>query len=125
MRASKRTQILTGNVATRLTPEEAKQVAEAARRAGLSTSEWVRRAIINGLETGADTRLLLSELLALRKILLLLYMDSYEGEKASEARLKRAVELAESTKFAMSEKRILALQSHMQAAEKKTTESAA
>lgn len=106
MRASKREKNLTSHVGARLLPAEAERVAKCAAAVGLTNSEWIRQVILQAFDLAIGDRLVLSELLALRKIFLLLQVDSAEGLKLSPERLRNAVEQAEATKFSMAEGRI-------------------
>jgi hypothetical protein len=95
-----------------VTPEEEERIRERAAEVGLTKSEWCRQAILRSLETGAETRLLLAELLAIRKVFLALHVDVLQGQSLSEPRIRQVVEQAESTKFAMADNRIQAFRSH-------------
>jgi hypothetical protein len=67
--------------------------------------------LIQALDTSLDTRLVLSETLALRKIVLALHLDLSQGQAVTEQRIRSVVENAEATKFAMAESRIHAFRS--------------
>jgi len=79
---------------------------------GLTKSEWCGQAILWSLETGAETRLLLAEFLAIRKVFLALHVDVLQGHRPTEQRIREAIEQAEATKFAMADNRIQAFRSH-------------
>jgi predicted DNA-binding protein len=107
MHASQRTKTLTNYVSSRLTQEEEDRIKDLARKAGITKSEWCRRAILQALDAGPDTRLVLSELLALRRILMALQLDSVQGLRLNELRLQEIVNEAESKKIALADSRIL------------------
>jgi hypothetical protein len=106
MHKSNRPRTLTSTVTVHVKPSEDDLLQERATDVGLTRSEWCRQALLDALEVTADSKLVLSELLALRKILILLLKDQCDGRKLSNERLREAVEQAEATKFAMAESRI-------------------
>ncbi|MGH9622752.1 MAG: plasmid mobilization protein [Bryobacteraceae bacterium] len=106
MHSAKRQKTLTEYIGARLTPAEGGQVRERAEEAGLTKSEWCRQVVLEALETGPETRLLLAELMALRKIFLTLHKEAVEGGELSAQRVKTVVEDAEATKHAMADQRI-------------------
>ncbi|HEX7362242.1 MAG TPA: hypothetical protein VF283_17260 [Bryobacteraceae bacterium] len=106
MHSAKRPKTLTEYIGARLTPVEGEQVRERADQAGLTKSEWCRQVVLEALETGPETRLLLAELMALRKIFLTLHKEAVEGGELSAQRVKAVVEDAEATKHAMADQRI-------------------
>ena len=79
--------------------------------AGLTRSEWCRQALLQALEAPPETRLLLSELLALRMILLRLHLDLIDGDQPTKERVKEILERADATKHALAEQRIHAFHS--------------
>ena len=111
MHASKRPKVLTRHVGTRLTPKEATRLERRAQEQGLTASEWLRQVTLQVLEFPSAARLLLAELMSLRKIVLALHADLLQGHKPTEPRIRQAVEEAESTKFAMADNRIQAFRS--------------
>lgn len=68
MEAGSRPKILTGCIAARITPEEEALVRQRAEAAGLSPSEWARRALTAVASTSPETRLLLEQIEALRVV---------------------------------------------------------
>jgi hypothetical protein len=82
-----------------------------AQQAGLSLSEWCRQALLRALDVSPETRLLLSELLAIRKVFLALHVEALQGQPLNEQRVRQAVENAEATKHAMADSRIHAFRS--------------
>lgn len=114
MQAAKRIKSLSNCVSARLTPEEEDLIDEQSRQSGLTKSEWCRRVILQALETSPESRLLLSELLALRRILMALQLDGIHGLPLTELRLQQVVDEAESKKFALADSRILALKTEQQ-----------
>lgn len=95
----------------RLTPAENKRVKQCAEAAGLTRSEWCRQVLLHTLDAPLETRLVLSELLALRMIVLRLQLDLIEGEQPTMERMKEILERADATKYTLAEQRIRALQS--------------
>lgn len=79
--------------------------------AGLTRSEWCRQALLQALEAPPETRLLLSELLALRMIVLRLHLDLIDGDQPTKERVREILERADATKHALAEQRIQAFQS--------------
>ncbi len=59
---------LTDTMSVRLTVEERKSLESRADDAGLSLSEWSRQALLASTATSPQTRLLLSEIIAVRKL---------------------------------------------------------
>src|SRR6185437_5911021 len=112
MQAKKRSKRLNSVVAIRLSSEQAFQLSERARQAGQTSSEWGRRTILQARDASVDTRLILAETLALRKIVLALQLDLLHGLTAHQQPLRFIMEHAECTKFAMTESRIHAARSH-------------
>jgi hypothetical protein len=111
MQARKRSRNLNSVVAIRLSEEQSARLSERAKQAGQSSSEWGRQTLVEALDASQETRLILSETLALRKIFLALHIDLLQGHAVTEQRVRAIVENAEATKFAMTESRILALRS--------------
>lgn len=120
-----RLKTLSGNVTAHLTPAEENRMKERAESAGLTKSEWCRQAILGALETPLDAQLVLAEIMALRKIILALHLDSIHGEKLTEQRLRMLVEQAETSKHAMADARIHAFPLKVKTATEKAPEPAA
>lgn len=112
MHASNRPKVLTRHVGTRLTPDEATRLEMRAQEQGLTASEWLRQITLQVLEFPSAARLLLAEVMSLRKIVLALHADLLQGHRPTEQRVREAIEQAESTKFAIADNRILAFRSH-------------
>jgi formate-dependent nitrite reductase cytochrome c552 subunit len=106
MKAKKRTITLPLVLGVRLTHIERKSIEAAANAAKSTASEWSRRTLLQAVDVSSEARLLLAEILALRKILILLMKDQCDGRNLSNDGLREAVEQAEATKFAMAESRI-------------------
>ena len=111
MQLRKRTRSLDSTVTAKHTAQEGKRIKEAADRAGLTVSEWSRKTHLDALEVPPWGRVLLAELLAIRKVFLALHVDVLQGQSLSEPRIRQVVEQAESTKFAMADHRIQAFRS--------------
>lgn len=106
MHSSKRHKTLTNYLSSRLTPDEEERIKVRAEETGVTKSEWCRQAILSCLETPLSARLILAELMSLRKILLALKLDEIHSQIITEDRLRLIVEQAEVSKFAMAENRI-------------------
>jgi hypothetical protein len=116
LHTAKRYKTLAGSATARLTAEEEERVRQRAAEARLTTSEWCRRAIVQALDAGPETRLLLAELMALRKIFLTIHAEVLQGQEPSAQRWKVIVDDAEATKYAMADQRIQKLYSGESAA---------
>jgi hypothetical protein len=114
MHSSQRTKTLTNYVSSRLTPEEEDRIKELARKSGMTKSEWCRRAILLALDASPETRLILSEVLAFRRVFMALQLDAVQGVPCTETRLKQVFEEAEGKKFALADGRIVALKTEQQ-----------
>jgi hypothetical protein len=99
---------LTKTLGIRVTEDERRSMEVCAGQMGLSLSEWCRRALLQALDISPETRLMLSELLGVRKVFLALCVDVLQGQSLSEQRVRQAVESAEATKYAMADNRIQA-----------------
>ena len=108
MHARTRTASLTETLGIRVTEDERQALEQRAELARLSLSEWCRQALLGSIESSPDTRLILSELLGLRRIFLALQVDFVQGKEVTPERLRAAMEEAEQTKFEMADKRISA-----------------
>ena len=111
MYSSKHSKTLTASITAKVTPEEQRLIRERAQEAGLRPSEWCRQVLLSGLVVAPETRLILSEVLAVRKVFLALLIDLLQGQKPTEQRIREVVENAEATKFAMTDSRIHAFRS--------------
>jgi hypothetical protein len=87
-------------------PEEAASIAEAANACGLTVSEWVRQALLEGTQCPAWARLMLGEFLALRSVVVDLQRDLMQGVKPSTDRTKAILDVADSRKFALADGRL-------------------
>lgn len=106
MHSGKRRKTLTGVAGVRLTPAEDDRVKHCAEGTGLTKSEWCRQVILNALDAPPETRLLLSEFLALRALVLALHTDVLQGYKLTEQRIAAAIQQVDGKKFAMADSRI-------------------
>ena len=106
MHSRVRSASLTETLGIRVTKDERSTLEVRAEEAGISLSEWCRQLLLDGLAVSPETRLVLSEVLALRKVFLALMLDLIQGQKPTEPRVREVVEQAEATKFAMAENRI-------------------
>lgn len=108
MHARTRTASLTETLGIRVTEDERRALEARADEAHLSLSEWCRQALLASVSTSPETRLVLSEVLALRRVFLALQVDLLQGRELTEERVRAAMEEADRTKFEMAEKRISA-----------------
>lgn len=106
MHIGKRYKTLTGSATVKLTADEEVRLKERAAEAGLTKSEWCRRVLLQALNAGPETRLLLTELMALRKIFLTIHTEVLQDHEPDASRLKAIVDDAEATKYAMADQRI-------------------
>jgi hypothetical protein len=90
MYASNRSKTLTASVTAKVTADEKKRFGALAKAANLSPSEWCRQALIKAADCSSESRLLLSELLALRMIVLRLHIDLIEGDQPTKKGSKRS-----------------------------------
>ena len=111
LHSSKRTKTLTNYLSTRLTPDEEELIKTRAGETGISRSEWCRKAILGCLDLSLGHRLILEELMALRKIILAVTLDEAHAVPVSEDRLRFLIEQAETTKAAMAQSRIHSVRS--------------
>ncbi len=101
-----RAKTLTANATAKLTVEEERRIRAQATSCGLTKSEWCRQVLLEALDASQGTRLLLSELLALRTVVLRLHADLLQGLDCSDARLKAILDRADLDKFNQAENRI-------------------
>ena len=106
MHSRVRSASLTATLGIRVTEQERSTLEQRAEEACLSLSEWCRQLLLAGIAISPETRLILSELLALRKVFLALKVDRIHGQELTESRIKEVVDQTEATKFAMAERRI-------------------
>ena len=89
------------SLGTKLTEVEYARVESAALRAGVGLSEWCRRAVLRAAdndETGSVDVLLLSELLALRAVLLNVMFRLANGGGLSQEEMRQLIERADRDK---------------------------
>jgi hypothetical protein len=117
LHAARRTKTLTASLTAKVTPEEEKLFKAQAREAGLTSSEWCRQALIRAASCAPETRLVLSEVMALRTVLLTFHTDLLQGHELTEERIAAVLKQADTKKYAMADNRI-----EMFRAEKNRTE---
>jgi hypothetical protein len=117
---AKRIKTLSTFLSSRLTEEENFRLKECAVRAGLSKSEWCRQAVLRSLEITPDLRLILDEIMAIRRLLLSLELDRIEGHPMTKDRLSFLVSQADLVKVAMATRRVQELLRASEPEEKKT-----
>ena len=98
---------LTETLGIRVTEDERKGFELRAEEAGLSLSEWCRQLLLTGLAASPETRLILSEVLSIRRMFLSLALDQAKGHRLTESRLDELAKHAEAAKFALADNRIL------------------
>ena len=108
MYASKRVKTRTRSVTAKVSTDEEKQLKARAEQAGLTLSEWARQVLLESLNASPEARLIVSEFMALRTVLLVLHTDLMQGRQVTEERIKLALEHADAAKFAVADKRITA-----------------
>ena len=91
-----------------MTAEEEKQLKIRAEEAGLTLSEWARQMLLQSVKASPEARLILSEFIAVRTILLVLHTDILQDREITEERIKLALERADAVKLAIADKRISA-----------------
>jgi hypothetical protein len=106
MYASKRTKLRTRSVTAKVSPEEESLLKHRADDDGVTLSEWSRKVLLDSVCGSQEIRLLLSELLALRMIVLRLHLDLLEGDQPTKERIKEILERADATKHTLAEQRI-------------------
>ena len=106
MQKSSRKKSLTGAVTAHVTPEEEKLFQDRAAQEGLTISEWSRRVLLGSLNASSDTRLVLSELLSIRRLFLTIHVDVLQGHDLTDERFKTLIDKAEKEKFAIADNRI-------------------
>lgn len=106
MDSGRHAKTLTASITAKLTPEEQSLIKQHAKQAGLRPSEWCRRALVSAAGCAAETRLILGELMALRKVFLTIHTEILQDHEPDAHRLKAIVDEAEATKYAMADQRI-------------------
>ena len=84
---------------TKLTDREYAQCERSAARRGQTLSEWCRQVLLAAVESPAqrpEDEAILSEILALRKIVINLLYGEKAGEPLSEERMRELIEAADS-----------------------------
>lgn len=107
MHTSNKSKTLTASITTKVTPDEQDRIKQQAKDAGLRPSEWCRQALLGAIACAPDTRLLLSEFLAVRRVFLALALDHANGRNITASRLDEIANDAEATKFAMADRRVI------------------
>ena len=91
------------SLGTRLSEPEYAQCERAAARRGQSLSEWCRKVLLDaatGPAQAPEAEVILSEILALRKIVINLLYGEKAGEPLSEERMRELIESADADKLA-------------------------
>jgi len=97
----------TKTIATRITPEELKEIEAAAEQAGKSLSEWARTTLLEAarghrIDRGAEATL--GEVLALRAVLLNLLYASNQGRSLTPDEMQTLIERADREKSERAER---------------------
>lgn len=98
----------TESVGTKVKPEMAAGMREAAEAAGVKQGEWLRKVIGAAIKQEVGQRIVLAELMALRTLTLTLNSSQWRGKEITDAQLKEIVDGCEVRKFAQADKRIQA-----------------
>lgn len=106
MHSRVRSASLTETLGIRVTEGERTALEQRAEEAGISLSEWCRQVLLTGLAASPETRLILSEVLSIRRVFLALALDHAKGNKLTELRLDEVAKDAEIAKFALADNRI-------------------
>ncbi len=86
---------------TKLTEHEYAQCERVAARYGLAVSEWCRQLLLeasHGAHTRPEAKVILGEILALRKIVINLVYGREAGEPLTEEHVRELIESADSDK---------------------------
>ena len=105
-------QLRVRTVGTKLTDREYAQCEKSAARRGQTLSEWCRRVLLAAVESPAqrpEDEAILSEILALRKIVINLLYGDKAGEPLSEERMQELIEAADSDKLRKAAERLQAV----------------
>jgi len=105
MYAAKRTKLRTRSVTAKVSPEEESLLKQRANAGGVTLSEWSRQVLLEAVCGSQEIRLLLSELLALRMIVLRLHLDLIEGDQPTKERVKEIGGVAHATNGELSANR--------------------
>jgi hypothetical protein len=105
-------QLRVRTVGTKLTDREYAQCERSAARRGQTLSEWCRQVLLAAVESPAqrpEDEAILSEILALRKIVINLLYGEKAGEPLSEERMQELIEAADSEKLRKAAERLEAV----------------
>ena len=116
-RFSMKPPLRTKSVGTKVSEAEFALLEERARGAGMRLGEWVREALLSApAESGPDSgEVALSEVLALRSLLLNLHFRSATGEPVSESEMRGLIERADGSKLERARERIAAVRAAIRA----------
>jgi len=99
------------SLGTRLSEAEYAQCEKSAARRGQTLSEWCRQVLLDaaaGPAQAPEAEVILSEILALRKIVINLLYGEKAGEPLSEERMRELIEAADSEKLRKAAERLRA-----------------
>jgi hypothetical protein len=105
-------QLRVRTVGTKLTDREYAKCEKSAARRGQTLSEWYREALLAAVESRAqrpEDEAILSEILALRKIVINLLYGDKAGEPLSKERMQELIEAADSDKLRKAAERLQAV----------------
>lgn len=97
----------TKSISTKVTDEEYAQMEALA--GGQTISEWAREVLLRAAKTNATEHTILSEVLALRTILLNALYKLSQGETLSGEEMQRLIERADQDKFRKAQERLAAV----------------
>jgi hypothetical protein len=109
MNRPNRSRSLVATVTAKHTSEEETRIKLQAQQVGLTVSEWSRRTHLDALVVPPWSYVLLSEVMALRKIVVAVYLDLCQGHQPVEARMRAIIDNAENTKHSMADSRLINL----------------
>ncbi len=101
MRTSQTKQLRVRSVGTKLTESEYAQCEQVAARHGLAVSEWCRQLLLeasDGAYTRPEAKVILGEILALRKIVINLVYGREASEPLTEEHVRELIKSADSDK---------------------------
>lgn len=103
---SGRQEVLAASVGARLSQRELAAATEAAGALGMTLSQWVRRAMLEALQPDTASVVLLQEFMALRHVVLHLYMGALHGERLSKEAIEAVLARADEVKAGLAESRL-------------------
>lgn len=106
MEAKTNSVALVETLGIRVTAAERKAFELRAEKDGLSLSEWCRRALFASAKVSTETRLLLSEIIAARRIITSIQIIVAAGKPLDDKTLKEGAKHVDSLKLSLADERI-------------------